>query len=257
MAGVYYALAFIAGAMFGSFANVLVLRLNTGMPVAGGRSKCFSCGRALGWTELIPLVSFLAQQGRCRTCRSKISLQYPLVEFVAGVLFALLYLKWGMEYGALGDFYILAYWLLAGFLLITLSVYDVRHKILPDKLSYAFLAISAAGNILFVKSLAGELVWSLLPALFIFLLWIISRGAWMGLGDAKLMAGGGLFLGWPGALWALFFAFWVGAAFGIALMVAERDANLKREIPFGPFLSAGILIAFFFPGAFAGFLLFS
>ncbi|MEK7085174.1 MAG: prepilin peptidase, partial [Patescibacteria group bacterium] len=240
----------------GSFANVVVMRLNTGMSIGGGRSKCFSCGRALTWPELVPLISFLVQQGRCRACRSKISLQYPLVELLMGILFALLYLKWRADYGAREDIYILAYWCLAGFLLVVLSAYDARHKILPDKLSYAFLTLALAGNFLFIASSAKELVLSLLPSFFIFLLWITSRGRWMGLGDAKLMAGGGLFLGWPDALWALLAAFWTGAAFGILLMIAERDGNLKREIPFGPFVSAGILIAFFFPGMLNSLLLF-
>lgn len=255
MAGIYYILTFMAGAIAGSFANVLILRLNTGMPIAGGRSKCFSCGRVLKWPELIPLISFLVQQGRCRRCRSKISPQYPVIELVMGVLFALLYLKWRQTYGGPEDLHFLAYWCLAGFLLVALSAYDVRHKILPDKLSYAFLAIALAGNLLLLKSSAREFIWSLLPALFIFFLWIISRGTWMGLGDAKLMAGGGLFVGWPDALWALVLAFWIGAAFSLALMIIRGDANLRKEIPFGPFISAGILVAFFFPGILDGLLL--
>ena len=72
----------------------------------------------------------------------------------------------------------------------------------------------------------------------------------MGLGDAKLMAGGGFFLGWPGALWVLMLAFWWGAAFGIILMIGERRANLKREIPFGPFIALGVLSVFLFPEIF-------
>ncbi|MDP3762937.1 MAG: prepilin peptidase [bacterium] len=225
------------GTIFGSFANVVILRLGTGERVLTGRSRCFSCGRELRWFELIPLASFFVQRGRCRRCFSKISWQYPLVEFLMGLLFLFVYLKWDSVW------WVLAWWLWMVFLMVILAVYDLKHKILPDKYNYLFV-ISGAFNIF-----GNFSFWSLAPALFLFLLWFFSSGRWMGLGDAKFMAAAGLFLSWPGSLTALLVAFWTGALGGLALLAAGRAVSLKSEIAFGPFLALGTLVSFFFPGA--------
>ena len=237
------ALLFLLGTIFGSFANVVILRLGTGERVLTGRSRCFSCGRELSWFELVPLISFLFQRGRCLKCGSRISWQYSLVELLMGLLFLFVYLKWAGALSAQAGWWVLAWWLWMVFLMVILAVYDLKHKILPDKYNYLFI-ISGAFNIF-----GNFSFWSLAPALFLFGLWFFSSGRWMGLGDAKFMVASGLFLSWPGSLTALLVAFWTGALGGLALLAAGRVGSLKSEIAFGPFLALGTLVSFFFPGA--------
>lgn len=242
---------FLFGLGMGSFLNVVNLRLNTGEPILSGRSRCFHCGKRLCWFELIPLASFIVQRGRCRMCRSKISLQYPLVELSSGLLTLFFFLKWERSYGDFDEILILIWWLSVGFLLLLLSIYDLRHNILPDTISYLLIILTFFGSLAFSSPQNSQNFWSwlltLLPALFLFLLWFFSRGRWMGLGDVKLMAAGGFFLGFPQSIAALLISFWVGALAGVLLLLFHRGFTLKSEIPFGPFLALGILTAFFFP----------
>lgn len=238
---------FLFGLAWGSFLNVLLFRFNTGESFIGGRSRCFSCTRPLGLFDLIPVLSFLILGGRCSNCKSRISFQYPLVEFATGLLFFLFFLKWSSEFGSISDLHILFWWFASGFILLFLSIYDFKHKILPDKFILIFFLISLLGNSFFVKPPLYLAALSFLPAIFLFLLWFFSNGRWMGLGDSKLMMGGGLFLLWPKILEALFLGFWFGAIYGLALIFLGRARSLKSEIPFGPFLVLGMLLAFFFP----------
>ena len=126
-----YVLIFIFGTIIGSFLNVVILRYNTGNSVLKGRSRCFACGKTLKWYELVPVFSFLAQKGRCRKCKAKISRQYILVEIITGGLFALIF------YIQHSIFNILYLWAMAG-LLIIISVYDLRHLIIPNLFVWLF-----------------------------------------------------------------------------------------------------------------------
>ena len=126
---------FVLGTIIGSFLNVLVLRYNTGLSVITGRSRCFSCSKDLSWYELVPLFSFLALKGKCLNCNSKISYQYPVVEFITGIIFAGLFLKFGLTS-------LLPLYLIISCLLIAMSVYDFKHKIIPDGMVYTFIVLS-------------------------------------------------------------------------------------------------------------------
>ncbi len=248
--------AFILGTIIGSFLNVVILRWNTGASIAVDRSRCFSCGATLHWYELIPVLSFLAQGGRCRSCGSKISWQYPLVEMVTGVLFALIvWLFPPLSLAAiLTDLLFFAIWST----LVVIVVYDMRHKIIPDIFAY-LLAFFGIVLILIHASNGVFNWWNLaagpLLALPLFLLWLVSGGRWMGLGDSKLMLGIGWLLGLNAGGAALILAFWIGAAVGIVLIVFRRVA-FKSEIPFAPFLVAGTAVAFFASITFTGLALF-
>ena len=240
---------FVFGLVLGSFANVIVLRLNTGESLIFGGSRCFFCGRALKWFELIPVISFFALRAKCRNCGSKISWQYPAVELVSGLLFLILYLQaqpnfkfliFNFETASFAAV-ILFFWLL-----LVISVYDIRHKIIPDHLVYSAIVVA----LLFLFLGIGIL--DLLPSIFSGLglfaffatLWLVSRGRWMGFGDAKLGLALGLILGWPEALAAVLFSFWAGAIAGIFWVFFARLKNLKVQIPFAPFLFIGGLTAF-------------
>lgn len=266
------------GAIIGSFLNVAILRLGTGESIARGRSRCFSCARVLGLCELIPIASFLFQRARCRGCGARIAWQYPAVELATGIIFLFLWLQVqpNIRFSifpstALGtsNFQttaVLSFLFAATIasLLIAIAVYDVRHQIIPDRLAYPFIVFALIFPILRIENLSRISnfefrVSALLPhlvtgaALFSFfaLLWFVSRGRWMGFGDAKLALGIGFWLGWPLGISAALFAFWGGAIAGLALLAfCRRKRNvgapitLKSQIPFGPFLSGGAIASF-------------
>ncbi len=245
-----YAYIFCLGAVVGSFLNVVILRYNTGQSCLKGRSKCFSCAKDLRWHELVPILSFLLQRGRCGKCGSKISRQYPAVEFLTGLLFVLMALKIvPMTFShsvALGIYF----WAVAS-LLIIIAVYDFRHQIIPDFFVYLF-GILAFLNLFFLP--AGRQVLAFWPYFwagilffgFFAIFWLVSGGRWMGLGDAKLALGLGWFLGPSGAVLAFLFSFWFGAVASVFLLLFKRGKfTIKSRLAFAPFLIAGSFIAFF------------
>ncbi len=246
---------FLLGAIIGSFLNVVILRYRSGRHL-GGRSACYTCNKKLGVAELIPIGSFVAQGGKCSGCNSRISWQYPIVEAITGISFMFLfvrlsYLVFAMPvvFGGLFVFYAVII-----SLLIILSVYDFRHHILPDQLVFAFAAVAFVGAFFIsgdviafhLPSRTHLLAGLILPAPFT-LLWYVSKGKWMGLGDAKLMVGIGLLLGFSSGITAILISFWMGALVGLLLIVLapllkRGKITLKTAIPFGPFLALGTVI---------------
>lgn len=231
--------AFVLGAIIGSFLNVVVLRWNTGLGLKG-RSKCMTCARQLGWQELIPIFSFIFLLGKCRSCKNSISWQYPLVELATGLLFAAIFIKfppvWSLEIVAT------IIYLFITCLLVVITVYDIKHKIIPDSFVYAFDILALA--MVFIGGPAffhAPHIWTILAgpllALPFALLWLISEGKWIGLGDAKLVLGLGWLLGLHAEINAVVISFWVGAAVSIVWMLITYGRFKKGlEIPFGPFL---------------------
>ncbi len=252
-----YLWMFIFGTIIGSFLNVVIYRLNTSRKITNSRSVCFSCNKKLYWYEMIPVLSFLFQKGRCRGCASRISHQYPIVEFTTGVVFAILaYYFLPLVFINSNMFiFLLSYFVFIFSILIVITVYDIRHKIIPDRLSFTFIFLafvlmfinqSGVGEILVMPSL-WQLLAGLIIALPFALLWVISKGRWIGFGDIKLMLGIGWMLGLSIGLSALIISFWIGAIVGLVLLGLKKiKINLKTEIPFAPFLFIGTLIAFIF-----------
>jgi len=245
---------FILGLIIGSFLNVVIFRFNTERSF-GGRSGCMTCQNKLCWYELIPLASFFALRGRCRNCKTKISIQYPIVELISGLIFAGLFLKF-QDIFYINTFVFsisYAYYATMFSILLIVAVYDFKHKIIPDKLSLIFSIITFIGlfffsNFLFYPHIPSvlEFLSGILLALPFAFLWLISRGTWMGLGDAKLALGLGWLLGFSGILSGAVVAFWSGAIVGLVLIVFSKKHGMKTEIPFAPFLVLGVLIAFLF-----------
>ncbi len=244
---------FLFGLIIGSFLNVVICRYNARR--FGGRSACMSCQKQLCWHELIPLFSFICQKGRCRGCQGKISWQYPVVEFLTGVIFAALFLKFQPLFwmGGLHFALSLAYYGSMFSLLMVIAVYDLRHKIIPDKLSLIFAIIAFAGLFLFQNDIFSP-HWPTLSEFFaglaisvpFALVWLLSRGNWMGLGDAKLAVGLGWMLGLSRMLSGVVISFWSGAIIGVILLACSRAHTGKSEVPFAPFLVFGAIIAFLF-----------
>jgi leader peptidase (prepilin peptidase)/N-methyltransferase len=248
---------FSLGLIIGSFLNVVIIRLNTERSL-GGRSGCMTCGHPLSWYELIPLLSFLFLKGRCLECKNKISLQYPIVELVTGIIFAGLFLKFQNVFflDTLVFSFTYAYYAVVFSLLVVVSIYDIRHKIIPDTLSFV-LGLLAFIGLFFLNSNSFLNFSPHLPSLLEFFsgliiaapfafFWLISRGTWMGLGDAKLAIGLGWLLGISRATSGIVLAFWIGAIVGISLVIFSKNHGMKSEIPFAPYLVLGMLLAFLF-----------
>jgi len=259
----FYILVFIFGTIVGSFLNVLILRYNTGISAIKGRSFCFSCGKKLGPLELIPILSFILQKGKCAGCQSKISWQYPVVEGLTGLLFVGVIIKYfglsGLVFNPESVFICLA----TMAVLIAITVYDIKHKIIPDGLviTFSILALLKILTDYFFLSVTPEelkvhMIWFLVAgpvlALPLFIIWLVSRGQWMGLGDPKLVLGVGWFLGPVLGLSAVILAFWTGALYGIILLILSKfnwhglKIDRKSEVPFAPFIILGFILVFFF-----------
>jgi prepilin signal peptidase PulO-like enzyme (type II secretory pathway) len=242
------------GLIIGSFLNVTIYRLHTERSF-GGRSACMICQKQLSWYELIPLFSFFALQGRCRTCKTKISIQYPTVELITGLIFAALFLKF-QDIFFLNSFifsFTYGYYAVLFSLLLVIAVYDLRHKIIPDTLTLILGILSFAGLFFFnsygfyphIPSVL-EFLSGILIALPFLLFWLVSGGTWMGLGDAKLALGLGWLLGFSLSLSGVVVAFWIGALAGLVLIIFSPKHGMKSQVPFAPYLVLGALLAFIF-----------
>ncbi|MDP2648288.1 MAG: prepilin peptidase [Patescibacteria group bacterium] len=255
----------ILGLIMGSFINVLVLR--RGAKSIRGRSECMSCGALIRWYDNIPVISWFFLRGRCRACGSSISAQYPLVELVTGALFALVagaaYIPPGPDAFAAVAVLLVPFAMTA--LLVAIAVYDLKHTVIPDGWVYTFGALALLSALLnpYGFTIAYVLLAGPLTALPLFVLWLISKGRWMGLGDAKLALGIGWLLGPLYGVVALFLAFIIGALVSLPLLLLSsgrgrgflqvfthteassklvRGVTMKSEIPFGPFLVAACII---------------
>ncbi len=231
-------LRFVVGLAWGSFLNVLIDRLPKGESVVWGRSRCDYCKKPLRWFELIPILSYIIQKGRCRRCHKRLSFQYPLIECMTGIGFVSLSSishSWSL---------LLSHSILFSAFLV-IFVADFKYQIIPD--SMILVGIFAA-IIPFLTTYTYQLAATnhLLAAfgvtVMFFLLWGVTRGRGMGLGDVKLVFLLGLLLGYPGIIVALYIAFLTGAIVGVILVVV-RKKSLKSNIAFGPFLIIGTLIA--------------
>ncbi|RSD23315.1 prepilin peptidase [Mesobacillus subterraneus] len=226
------------GLTLGSFYNVVGLRVPEGKSIVAPRSSCPKCGHQLRAIELIPVVSYLLQRGKCRQCKVGISPVYPFFELLTGVLFAATYLLIGWN----GEL-VIALTLIS--LLVIITVSDLAYMLIPDKVLLVFGVLFLIERFLLPlspwwDSLTGA------AAGFLILLFIaiISKGG-MGGGDIKLFAVIGFAVGFKMMLLSFFFATFFGAFFGIAALLLGF-VKRKQAIPFGPFIAIGTLTAYFF-----------
>lgn len=222
-------LFFIFGLIFGSFFNVVVYRLPKGLSLVKPGSQCPACGHRLTPAELIPILSFLWQKRRCKVCKEPISWRYPIVEFTTGLGFALVAwqgVDW-TDYLSGAVFFSL---------LLILALIDLEHKLLPNVLTLPGVAI---GLVFALLSWTLPFWWSVLGAAvgfgLLFAIALISRGG-MGMGDVKLMALIGSFLGWQAVFYVLFGAALFGSVGGL-LYLCKTKQGKKTPIPFGPSLA--------------------
>lgn len=228
---------FLLGLAIGSFLNVLIDRLPQDEDVVHGRSHCDYCKKTLRWFELIPLLSFIIQGGKCRRCHKRLSFQYPLIEAVTGLMYVLVFRQLSADIPQL----IGALAFASAFLV--LFVTDVKEQIIPD--SMLVLSLIGLGPYLFMlpyPELVQHAEAAVLSVLGFYLLYRITKRKGMGFGDVKLVGVMGLLLGYPGIVIALYVAFLTGALCGVILMIGKR-AGMKSKIAFGPFLVLGTIVA--------------
>ena len=244
-----YLLIFVFGVSVGSFLNCLIYRLEIGKKPTGN-SFCPNCKHQLSVLDLVPILSYLLLRGKCRYCGENISIQYPLVEFITGILF--LSTAYHMELPvSLVEFIPFALVLIIFSLLMVVLIYDLKHFIIPNKIIYpailttlfliAFNSFSEQSLQLFFNHLLTGGV----SFLFFLAIYLITKGKGIGFGDVRYAFFLGLFLGFPDGLVALFFSFIIGAIIGVILMIVGLKGR-KDMIPFGPFLVVGTIIGFFF-----------
>jgi prepilin signal peptidase PulO-like enzyme (type II secretory pathway) len=265
---------FVFGIAIGSFLNVVATRYDgehflLSNKIIGGRSHCEHCKKTLRWFELIPLVSFIMVGGRCARCKTKLSFQYPIVELISGLVFALVPYRVETFFGISGLLLlgVAAFWVVLFEALLIMSLIDIRLGIIPDELNIflvilgIFFAIFMTGSfgianhslINFYSGLFGlqenflinRIVAAILGAAFFGFLILITRGRGMGVGDLKLAVPLGIMFGWPDILLVVAFANVIGAIVGLAAVFFGKK-NINSTVPFGPFLAVGAIVTFFF-----------
>jgi prepilin signal peptidase PulO-like enzyme (type II secretory pathway) len=226
---------FFLGLIFGSFFNVVILRLHAGTSIIAPPSACPKCRVSLAWFDNLPVISFLLLRGRCRNCRKKISWQYPLVEMATGLLFFWVGLRFGQSLPAL---VVVGF---TGFLLL-LFLYDLRYYQVPDSISLPALGFGLFANLWLGVAWSSLAIGILVGAGFFLFQYVVSGGRWIGSGDIRLGGMMGAMLGWQGLLVALFLAYVLGSIVGVGLLAA-RKKQLSSTVPFGTFLTAATFIS--------------
>lgn len=254
----YYVLSMVAllGLIIGSFLDVIVTRFHTGKSI-NGRSRCMSCGHTLSWYELFPLLSYVLLRGRCKNCSGHIPTRLLFMEVFTAALFVTVYL-----FATSFPFFIFSLILVS--LLIVVSVYDIQHMVIPNEFVVTLLLCAAifVGLEMYVTaSMMGtvtHLISAFASSLFYALLWLVSKGKWIGLGDAKLAFPLGLMLTAQEAFSFVVLSFWIGAVVSLLIIVVQKilqrgkqslpifgvPLTMKSEVPFAPFMIAAFIIVF-------------
>ncbi len=221
------------GAVMGSFLNVCIYRIPRGMSVVSPPSACPGCGTRIAPYDNVPVFGWLWLRGRCRSCRTPISLRYPLVEALTGLVFLFLGWRYGLSWELLPALYFAG-----AMIVVTLVDFDAR--IIPDAITLPGVLLGLAASFLTPVTLASALIGAVLGFA---LLWGLGRAYkaltgvdGMGGGDVKLAAMLGAFLGWPGLLLTVFGASLLGTVAGVAVMTAGRGGR-RTALPFGTFLA--------------------
>jgi leader peptidase (prepilin peptidase)/N-methyltransferase len=245
-------LAFVFGAVVGSFLNVCIVRIPKHASLISPPSHCPQCKTPIRFHDNVPLISYLFLLGRCRFCNERISPRYFIVELITGVFAAALFREFGLSFSFFTSFVFVA-------ALLVISFIDLAERIVPDVISLPGIVAGLACSVLnWSFSLDSH---SIIPSPTSSALGVLIGGglllsvAWayqsltgvegMGGGDVKLLAMIGAFLGWPAVPIALFFASLSGSAIGLALMLKTRSDG-KYAIPFAPFLCTGAIFHLFF-----------
>ena len=231
-------LAGLLGLCVGSFLNVCIYRLPLEKSLLWPASQCPTCAQPLNWFDNVPVVAWLALGGRCRSCKTRISGVYPFVEALTGVMFVWATWQYGVDW-------LLASRLLFGCALVVLFFIDLEHRILPNVITipgtvigFLLSVVSPPGG---VSSLVGLVVGGLIPLAVAEIYYRVRRIEGLGMGDVKMLALIGAFLGWRHVLLTLMVASLLGSLVGLPLAIRKRD--MKASMPFGTFLAIAAVVA--------------
>ena len=233
---------FLVGLCIGSFLNVCIHRLPTGKSIVRPPSACPTCGTSIRWHDNIPVLSWIILRGRCRVCRSPISVRYPVVELITGLLALLTVARFGLQWPALIYFtFIIA--------LLVITFIDLDHRIIPDIISLpgiplGFLASFVLPQISWTESLIGIVSGGGILLAIAIGYQLVTGKEGMGGGDIKLLAMIGAFLGWEGVLFTIMASSLTGTVVGLMVML-RAGKGMKMAVPFGPFLAIGALLYLF------------
>ncbi|PIE64115.1 MAG: prepilin peptidase [Desulfobacterales bacterium] len=240
-----FAIMLLFGAVVGSFLNVVILRLpEEGSSIVYPGSHCPLCKAPIHWYDNIPIVSYVVLlRGKCRSCKTGISFQYPLVELSMALLTGAAFHRFDLSFDL---FY---YFLFLAALLVIIFI-DLKHQIIPDVLSLPGIIIGFGGaffaaNVSWLESLIGLLAGGGVLYLVALGYYLVTKRDGMGGGDIKLLAMIGAFLGWKSLLYVLFFSSFTGSIIGVTTMLIKGSGS-QLKIPFGPFLSLGAITYLFF-----------
>ncbi len=228
-----YIVIFLYGIVIGSFCNVCIFRIPKKENIVKIRSHCMSCGYGLKWYDLIPLISYISLGGKCRRCGQKLSVQYPLIEALNGVLYVVVFYVNGVNVDSL------LYCLLTSALLV-LGIIDFRTYEIPFGINLFILALGLIHLGLHPGDWIGLGIGFLAVSVVLYILYLVSRGRAIGGGDIKLMAVCGLFLGWR----KIILAFLLGCILGSVIhIVRMKVSKADHVLAMGPYLAAGVWIA--------------
>lgn len=228
-----YIIIFIFGITIGSFLNVCIYRIPLGESIMTAPSHCMTCGRKLKWYDMVPVFSWLVLGGKCRNCKSKISVQYPIIEGVNGILYVMICAVNGLEWSSV------IYCFMASALLV-LSIIDWRTYEIPFGINVFLFVLGIAMTILDRGNLVEHLIGMICVSVLLGILYLLTGGRAIGGGDIKLMFACGLILGWKLILLAFFLGCIIGSVVHIIRMSVKKAG---RMLAMGPYLSAGILLA--------------
>ena len=229
----------LLGLIIGSFLNVCIYRLPRGLSPVRPRSSCTSCGHVLAWYENVPLLSYAVLRGRCRGCGASISLIYPIVEAITGVMFLSAYLLYGPSL-------LLVVRLVFGCAMVVLFVIDLHHRILPNVITLPGIVVGFLCSLLvgpgWQSSLIGIVagggsLWGIAE-----IYYRVRHEEGLGMGDVKMLAMIGAFLGWKLVLLTLILASLSGTIVGLGVLLLKRE-SMKYALPFGTFLALGAIVA--------------
>ncbi len=238
----HYAFIFVLGAVFGSFINVVIYRLPRNISLIWPPSKCPECGEKIKFYDNVPILSYILLRGKCRYCRARISVRYPIVEAVSGLL-----LVWVIAVG--GPPGLVASRSVLVLFLPAIAIIDWEHMIIPDELSIGgcvvgFVLSFFNPELAVTDSLIGIFIGGGLLLAVGYLYQKLRGIEGLGGGDVKLAAMVGAFLGWKGLVLCVLGGSLAGSVYGVALMAGGKGAQTK--VPYGTFLAAGALLAAFY-----------
>ena len=264
-----YIFSFIFGSVIGSFLNVCIYRLPRDESIVFPPSHCTSCGNPIRFYHNLPIVGYLILRGRCADCGSRISLRYPIIELISGIVLTGVLYKFGLSLDAL-------FYALLIYSLIVITFIDLEHMIIPNAITIPGAIAGLIYNALitdwerstdllgrfsfglenffgilnevpFLDSVFGLVIGGGVLFLIAFLYVLVRKTEGMGMGDVKLLAMIGAFLGWQGVVFVMLVSSILGTATGLSIILYKKG-NLKYALPFGPFLSLAAVIYVFTGG---------